>query len=702
MSISPVLSLVARAVNQAIKTDPEGDVVQGKTSIESTSASSTVRQKDESVGSHIGEKIIFNELSLKSSFNDAKINLIGKYQSMVIYESLTSHSISGAIKILDTEGLLEKFLIMGGEELTIKVSKSTTNELLIWREDLVVHKMEPSAVDETTLNSSITLQFTTKTFIRSLKKRYFKSFKGNKFVTAIGEIFGEVSPNSIIVKDPELSFSTLKPFISTGLSPLNLIHNLAKKACSKGDYYVFFERFIPITNETLKTSASHYFGSLKSLIDDAQNNVYTITFQPKLSGYIENNLGANTIRTVKFVRLSNFNHIDAMLTGLYNTKITSINVTGRDYGIDKIDYVNQKVSGDFYESRVVSTKTIFGTYDDFKHEMPGEKLIVSSEHAHDYPKSKWLKRQIYGQITSNLFKIEVVVEGGTNRISTGSIVEFKVPSHFKKILNPSQSKIDDDIVQSGRYLVTSVRHDFKNDTYSKTLELSRGSLNLNSLALSNNNTAQVASNSSTQLNSSQNTLDASKNVSIQTKTTDIKLNTQSLKNEPTLSSVVSSVTNTTTSVKFIGTSTSIKRTNTGTLDTNSIEIVKALGIRLYGDSLPTSSNAESNIRSIFKNIIEREPNSTELAYWLNEINVNKVTLRTMQTQLAASSQSIEKYDTNPLKLYTSKSLVTIAKSISNGDWNNLNTAIITLYPDNVNTLTEEILTINRQRLQAKL
>lgn len=701
MTLRGILSTASRALNDAINTDPEGSIIQGRTSIDSSDNTSTVRQKDDSVESHIGEKIIFNELSLKSSFNDAKINLIGKYQSLVIYEALTSHSISGSISILDTEGFLEKFLILGGEELTIKISKSTTNELLVWREDLVVHKMEPSAVDEMTLNSSVTLHFTTKTFIRSLKKRYFKSFKGTQFKTAIGEIFSEVSSNSIIVKDPELSFSTLKPFISTGIPPLNLISNLAKRACSKNEYFIFFERLVPITNETLKTSSSHFFGSLQGLIEDTQGQIYTITFQPKLSGYIEGSLGSNVIRTSKFVRLSNFNHIDAMLTGLYNTKVTSLNVTGRDYGIDKIEYANRKVEGDFYDSRTVSTKTIFGTYNDFKHEMPGEKLIVSSDHVHDYPKSKWLKRHIYGQITSNLFKIEVVVEGGTNRISAGSIVNFKVPSQYKKILNPTLSKIDDDMIQSGNYVVTSVRHDFRNDTYSKTLELSRGSLNLNSQATISNTSLQVTSTVDNKTNNS-NVLDASKSVSIQSKTTDVKLNTNTLKVEPTLSAVISEVNDKTKRIKFIGISTSIKRTSVGLLNSESNEIVKALGIKLYGSSLPTSTSTESNIRSIFKDILEREPNSTEVAYWINEINVNKITLRTMQTQLAASSQSIAKYGTNPLKLYTSKSLTTIAKSISNGDWNNLNTAIITLYPDNVNTLTEEILTINRERLQAKL
>ena len=101
--MSSLSGFASRVINSVISTDPEGDLVQGRTSIGSTSVSSAVRQKDESVGPHIGEKIVFNELSLKNSFNDAKINLIGKYQSMVIYESLTSHSISGAITILDTE-----------------------------------------------------------------------------------------------------------------------------------------------------------------------------------------------------------------------------------------------------------------------------------------------------------------------------------------------------------------------------------------------------------------------------------------------------------------------------------------------------------------------------------------------------------------------------------------------------------------------
>lgn len=683
-----ILSKVA-----SVFTDPEGKIVQNNTTVGSSdNASDAVKQKDSSVVSHIGEKIVFDELSLKSSFNGAKINLIGKYQSMVIYESLTSHSISGSISISDTEGLLEKFLIIGGEELTIKISKPITNELLIWREDLVVHKMASSDVDETSLNSTFTLQFTTKTFIRSLKKRYFGVFKGKKFNDAVGDIFSEVSDNAVILNDPALSFTELKPFISTGIAPLNLISDLAKKACSKGEYFIFFERLIPVTNQELKLAASHYFGSLQTLINNAQDNIYTITFQPKLSGYIENNLGANVIRTAKYTKLSNFNHIDAMLTGLYNTKITSLNLTGRDYSVDKISYATENINGDFYNSRTLSTQTIFGIYNDLKNEMPGEKLIISSEHNHSFPKSKWLKRHLYGQITSNLFKIQVVIEGGTNRISAGSIVQFKVPSHFKKILNPTLSKIDDDVLQSGKYVVTSVRHDFRNDTYSKTIELSRGSLNLNHSSITPSNTSQTV-------------LNDNKSISITKKTSTVNFNstyTASSKTEPSLSSVIPNVINTTLRIKFIGISTSIKRNDLGVLDSASTEILRGIGIRLFGDTVPSSSNIETNIASVFSNILKRSPTSSEISYWSDQIKTKDVSIASMQSKIAASEESILKYKTNPLKLYTDSSLSLIAKSITNRDWNNLNTAIITLYPDNVNALTEEILTINRERLQAKL
>ena len=88
-----------------------------------------------------------------------RITLAGQYSNLLINEDIFASCISGSITIIDTAGFLESFRIKGGEQINIKITKPYTNDIIIWREDLIVHKISESAVDPTTFNSSFDLSF---------------------------------------------------------------------------------------------------------------------------------------------------------------------------------------------------------------------------------------------------------------------------------------------------------------------------------------------------------------------------------------------------------------------------------------------------------------------------------------------------------------------------------------------------------------
>jgi hypothetical protein len=70
-----------------------------------------------------------------------RITLAGQYSSLSINEDIFASCISGSITIIDTAGFLESFRIKGGEQINIKITKPYTNDIIIWREDLIVHKI---------------------------------------------------------------------------------------------------------------------------------------------------------------------------------------------------------------------------------------------------------------------------------------------------------------------------------------------------------------------------------------------------------------------------------------------------------------------------------------------------------------------------------------------------------------------------------
>jgi len=540
----------------------------------------SILSDDLAIGEHLGDKVVVSDLFLKTIRGEL-ITLIGKYNQITMYENMFSPAISGNISIKDTEGLLEKHAITGGEEIIMKISKPNTNDIIIWRQDLVVHKISKSSVDNN-LNTTYLLHFTTKSFINSIKRRLFKTFKNQTFTEAVKSIYTEVSSNEVLLETSAQAFKD--PFVCPGLTPYKAIEYIAKRSCSKTNFYVFFERVSPFTGskDGKAFAAPHYFGSVQKLMRDSDpNREFTIIFQPKTAGFREPNYGPTTIRTPKFTRSSNFNHLDVMLTGFYNSKITTIDPITRTFNLEKFGQANKSVETDFYKNNPLSKNVIFSQYDDLKHELPGERLVVS-QYNDPYGKEKWLSNNIQGQILMNLLKIEVLVEGGTNTLGTGDIVSFKVPSHYKKTLAPSSSRIEDDIMYSGRYMITAAKHVIVGDNYAKQLELSRGSINLDI----NSQLQTVASTATKEIST------------VVNKNPDDK--SYALRADGTLSVVILAASKTNT-IKLLGNTLSITRNSSGVLSTNSSSLLTRLGIVIKDTKFLQDKSIKVLVQSIKKN-----------------------------------------------------------------------------------------------------
>ena len=642
-----------------ITTDPEGD-------------GNVVLDSDATVTSHIGDKVVINELDL-ITVKGVKVNLISIFNGITLYESVSSSAISGSIVIRDFQGLIEKFLITGGEEIHIKMSKPNTNSILLWRQDLIVHKVTRTTVQDN-LSSIFELQFTTKSFVKSLKRRLFRSFKNKSYTDCVKEIYKEISDNTIRTEDAGLTFTT--PFISTGLNPHKAIEYITKRSCSKGKFYVFFERVSPISGlfNGAPFSAPHFFGSVDKLIEDSnKNKIFSIIYSQKLPGVLEPDLGEGVLRASSFVRSSAFSHLDAMMTGFYNSKITTIDPITQTFNLKKYGYATNSVTGDFYNNRIMSNDNLFAVYDDTKYEMPGERVVFSSTND-PAGREEWLSTNIYGQVSKNLTKIEVTVEGGTNDIGAGSVINFKVPSHYNKLLNPQNPQTPDDIMFSGKYLVTAVRHNITFEGYLKVLELSRGSFSFDV----GTRTQNIVENTSTSKTIT-NIVNKSKGNRVYRVTAD-----------GTLSDIKSTSLNTIVQFRMFGNAVSVERNSSGSLLLNSLVSVNALGIRLYGDSLPNKGSDILNVSQLYIDILQRQPDTTGLNFWLTDLRRGAITLQQIQTTFLNSAEALSLYGMNPEVLITKRSVNQLSKSLKQGVFSTIMEAVVYTYPGNLNNLTDTV------------
>lgn len=446
-----------------------------KTSV-SADTNTVEKQSDIIVPTDFGGDVTINDISIVTKGGE-KISLVDVYAGIVVEENIFSMSISGVVQIHDVYGGLEKFLLTGGERMTIKISKPKNGNILIWREDLIITKIGPGLHDDISGGTSYDLYFTSNSFVQSMKKNLFKSYKNKSLAEAVVEIYKEMSTNDLFIEDPKITLKN--PFVSTGFYPHRAIDYLAQRSCTKDKFFVFFERFVPVYGsypDGLPFSTAHYFGSIEKLIEDSNGDeIQTIYFLSKNDALNEPSI----IRGINFQRRENFDHMSAMKLGLYNTTISAINPIARTVTKQKLSYTdNNQETRDFYENKLLEAQNVFSIYDDVINQTPGRKVIVGSIND-SVPREDWVKNHIFGQLTRKMFRVSIDIQGGTNQIAVGHVVNLFIPSSFERIANPNSKSLEIDRIHSGKYVVHSVTHTITENKYTKTLQLSRSSLPTN-------------------------------------------------------------------------------------------------------------------------------------------------------------------------------------------------------------------------------
>lgn len=442
-----------------------------------TNEDSVETKSDDFSGSSIGLAVDIKELTLITN-GGQELSLLPVYDGLAIKEDLYTTFIHGIVKIFDNVGGLEKFALRGGETLILKICKPKTNDVIIWRRDLVITKIGESVFDIINNRTTYELSFSPIAHINSIKTNVYKSFKGLPIADIVTNLYKDISVNTLIMEDPKVSIKTDNPFQSSGRMPHEVIYELAKRACSKNKYFVFFERFIPVygsqqniqEQERLGFSGSHYFGSIEKLIEDSESiGVKTLIFTPSKSGVLE----PNYIRVFSMKRSETFKHLLATRKGFYATEFCSIDLIKRKCKNKNVGYLeNDKKT--FYNNKLVDNKSIFSVFNKSRGQVPGKKVFVSSIND-SVNREDWLPHEFVRRISTTYFRILVEISGGTNGIDVGSTVKFLMPSSSQRNIEVTNPNVRFDPIHSGRYLVTGVNHVLRNGQYLKTLELSRES-----------------------------------------------------------------------------------------------------------------------------------------------------------------------------------------------------------------------------------
>jgi hypothetical protein len=383
-----------------------------------------------------------------ASFNTDNVlditNLIG---GVDVYESIWSPFLTLDITVLDSLGLSSKFPIIGEEFIEMDLRGPDGITGLPMRQ-FYIYKLSDVTIHADRSKSYILKCISTEALV-DMNLKLSKSFSGQP-----SDIVREILIDKNIESKKPLITQESKnkiKYISNYWSPIQNIQFLCKKAVSKekdSPSYIFFE-----------TKRGFNFVTLDSLISKSSVGEFSYTINPRLKDIEQK---AKIIDTL---------YVDESFD--YITKLKSGSLGMRSIEVDSL-YKNYKYS--YYD--FVSGFSSFARLNEFpiNSENVTRRLNAKMQYriSSDEVEEGFTKRQTeISSITSMGLQIEVP---GNFNLAAGDVIDLFVYADTISTGNVTDMKKMLDMVLSGRYLVTSIKHTIDREKHSMSLIVNKDSL----------------------------------------------------------------------------------------------------------------------------------------------------------------------------------------------------------------------------------
>lgn len=377
------------------------------------------------------------------------IDLYNQFQSVTIYESLFSNTMSGDIVIADALNLLENYTIIGQEKIVLKFK--TPGKDILRVNEFNIYKISERVMVKERVQSYI-LHFTSEETILSLRQKISKSFAGK-----ISDIVEKVYLNNFDSDNKTCYIEKTKynhEYIIPYWEPIILINWLASSAVSEDDYnnYIFYE-----------TMNKFYFISLSKLYESKpiQDFIYSPANAP--SKTIDEKM-----RSVKsFTIGSSFNTMRNIKVGMFAAKKRVINLINKEWRDTNYSY-----EADFIKDKHLLPNKFTSNSGDFLNRKYTDNYLSS----YSFTAKDDLNNTIDGlERISSLFQLRnisiVLSIYGDSELECGNIINFHIPS-----AQPIYNEKVMDTYLSGKFIITSIRHDITRNSYDMYLEISKDGL----------------------------------------------------------------------------------------------------------------------------------------------------------------------------------------------------------------------------------
>ena len=419
---------------------------------------------------YAGEYIV--DECLLCTVGGLELDLRDQLASINIYEDIFTNSITGSISFVDTNNLTANASIVGQEKLklvlvTPNASDDTSRDMAINFSDQPLHVYQiKSSINVNDRTKTFELAFTTNEIMRNNRIRVCQSYNGEPAKEIIKKV----------IRDPELLNSkkefyyeettNLFQMIAPNMRPFDFINTVAKRCLSKE--YDFAPTFL-----FYETVRGYFFRTIDSMMD--RKNPRMIFKEVTPNDDIDN-VGKNLTNILSYEIMNSTDTLLNTRAGMYNSDLLLVDVFNKSYKHYEYKYLedfDKQIHADEFnnygsEQAPIASKAP-DQYGNLISDYPKSILHVqtieretkdglfdpSTGEPNDYRGTDmWLqKRRSRFTSLEAAISLRIKVPGNTT-IQAGDLIGITLK-------NQTGSQSASDPYLTGRYLVRTLKHDFK-------------------------------------------------------------------------------------------------------------------------------------------------------------------------------------------------------------------------------------------------
>ena len=419
---------------------------------------------------YAGEYIV--DECLLCTVGGLELDLRDQLANINIYEDIFTNSITGSISFVDTNNLTANASIVGQEKLklvlvTPNASDDTSRDMAINFSDQPLHVYQiKSSANVNDRTKTFELAFTTNEIMRNNRIRVCQSYNGEPAKEIIKKV----------IRDPELLNSkkefyyeettNLFQMIAPNMRPFDFINTVAKRCLSK-EYY-----FAP-TFLFYETVRGYFFRTIDSMMDRKNPRM---VFKEVTPNDDIDNVGRNLTNILGYEIMNSTDTLLNTRAGMYNSDLLLVDVFNKSYKHYEYKYLedfDKQIHADEFnnygsEQAPIASKAP-DQYGNLISDYPKSILHVqsieretkdglfdpSTGEPNDYRGTDmWLqKRRSRFTSLEAAISLRIKVPGNTT-IQAGDLIGISLK-------NQTGSQSASDPYLTGRYLVRTLKHDFK-------------------------------------------------------------------------------------------------------------------------------------------------------------------------------------------------------------------------------------------------